>query len=198
MLVRARTVVRTGWDVGGRKATPRSCSTLQLKRRRGDDCGVARTLTWLCDVNRRLGLSREGIQQGKEAVEIYERLCDTIGQANCWNHLALALHNDNQLDAASRAINLVLEKGQDSLVCESHPALGAVYQYKGETEKAIHHLQTGLEIASALGRHDLIFDIHETLAWVLLNQDKLSEANAHVKQLKLRAADNLHRLGRAT
>ena len=176
--------------------------TLQLERRRGDDCGVARTLIWLCDVNRRLGCSREGIQQGKEAMGIYERLRDTIGQANCWNHLAAALYDDNQLDAAeeaaSRAIDLVSEKGQESLLCISHQALGGVYNSKGEAEKAIQHLQTSLEIASAFDRHDLLFWIHDTLAWVLLDQDKLNDADAHVKQLRLRAADNLDRLGRAT
>ena len=57
--------------------------TLQLERQRRDECRVAETLRSLCDANLILGRCGEGIQQAKEAMEIYERLCDTIGQANC-------------------------------------------------------------------------------------------------------------------
>ena len=54
-------------------------------------------------------------------MEIYERLRDTIGQADCWIDPTMALFDDKQLDgarhAASRAINLVSE-GRESLVCD--------------------------------------------------------------------------------
>ena len=174
--------------------------TLQLERRRGDDRAVAEILRLLSGANRVLGHYGEGIQQAKEAIRICERVCDAIGQADGWNYLAAVLFNDRQLDAAEdaafRAINIVLENGKDSLVCECHQILGWIYDSKGETEKAIHHLETGLEIASAFHRHDHLFWIHFNLVSLFLDQDRFNDANAHVEQLKLRAAENLYYLAR--
>ena len=62
--------------------------TLVLEREKGDDIGVAGTLRFLSSVNRELGLYREGIQQAEEASEIYKRLGDKMGQANCLDDLA--------------------------------------------------------------------------------------------------------------
>ena len=175
--------------------------TLQLERQRRDECRVAETLRSLCDANLILGRCGEGIQQAKEAMEIYERLCDTIGQANCWNNLAFTLFDDGQPeaaeDAAFRAINLVAEKGQESLVCGSHQALGEIYRSKGETEKAIHHLEAGIEIASAFNRHDLLFNLRYTLVSVFLDQQRFDDGNSYLEQVKLHSADHLYHLGMA-
>ena len=175
--------------------------TLQLERRSGDSCRVAETLRLLCTTNRLLGRYDEGIQQAKEALGIYERLHDTTGQANCWNKLAFTLIADGQSeaaeDAAFRAINLASETGQESLVCESHQALGRIYRYTGEAEKAVRHLQTGLEIASTFNRHDLLFDLRYSLVLVWLYQGRLNDASSHIEQAKLHVADNLYNLGKA-
>ena len=193
-------LARLFYWVGNREEEKRLLThTLQLGRRRRDDYRVAETLRFLCDANRVLGHYGEGIQQGREAIGIHERLCDRIGQANCWNYLAFALSDDKQLDAAEdaafRAISLVPEKGQESLVCESHQALGEIYRSKGETEKAIHHLETGLEIAFAFNRHDLLSDIHNDLASLFLDQRRFNDANTHAEQFKSCSADNLYNLG---
>ncbi|KAF9791096.1 hypothetical protein BJ322DRAFT_425458 [Thelephora terrestris] len=173
--------------------------TLELERRRGDHSRAAETLRFLCNANRMLGHREEGIRRGKEAIEIHKRLYDTIGQADCWNYLGMALFENGQLDAAedaaSRALNLVSEKSQGSLVCKSHQLFGFVYDSKGEREKAIHHLETSLKIASAFDRHDYLFWIHWSLVEVFCNQGRLDDANTHAEQLKLRAADNLYHLG---
>ncbi|KAF9791098.1 hypothetical protein BJ322DRAFT_1208324 [Thelephora terrestris] len=175
--------------------------TLTLERRRGDDCKVAETLKFLCEANRMQGHRGEAIQHVKEAIEINERLRDTIGQANCWNDLAFALFDDRQVDAAEdaafRAINLVSEKAQESLVCNSHQLLGMVYNSKGEVEKAIHHFETGLEIASSFNRHDYLFWLHYGLVDTFYTHRRYDEANTRIEQLKFRAADNLYYLGRA-
>ncbi|KAF9791097.1 hypothetical protein BJ322DRAFT_1104759 [Thelephora terrestris] len=175
--------------------------TLRLERRRGDDCRVAETLKLLCNVNRTQGHRGEAIRQAKEAIEIHERLFDPIGQADCWNHLAIALVRDRQVnaaeDAAYRAINLVSEKAQQSLLCESHQVLGIVYDSKGEVEKAIHHFETGLEMASSFNRHDHLFWLHYGLVDTFYNHSRFDKANAGIEQLKFHAADNLYYLGRA-
>jgi hypothetical protein len=48
------------------------------------NCGTL-ILVSLADVNRLLGLREEGMQRGKEALEIYKQLGDTLGQAQCLN-----------------------------------------------------------------------------------------------------------------
>lgn len=113
--------------------------TLELWRRQGNDSKVAQTLRCLADVNRLLRLHKEGIQQAKKALEIYEWIDDTKGQTRCLKDLALVLFSDKQLDAAenaaSRAINLVPEKGQEHSLCVLHRILGKIYQSKGENRK---------------------------------------------------------------
>ena len=131
---------------------------LTLARERGDDALVAQTLRLLADANRWLNLCKEGIEQAKEASEIYEKLGDAMGQARCSNNLARLLLNDGQLDlaedAASRTIGLIPEKGNEYLVSQSNRLLGDMYHSKGEKEKAIHRFQKALEIASRFDRQE--------------------------------------------
>ena len=69
----------------------------------------------------------EGIPQVKEALEICEQLNDVSGQAHSLHYLVRLLHSDDQLGAAevaaSRAIDLLPEKGKQLLICKSHRLL---------------------------------------------------------------------------
>jgi len=116
---------------------------LKLWRERGNDYQVARTLGCLSDANRMLGLNEEGMRRVEEGLKIYERLGDTAGQAGCLKDLAFLLHDDNQLDAAeqaaSRAIDLLPEKGEQFLACRCRRILSDICHTKGQKEKAIHH-----------------------------------------------------------
>jgi len=174
---------------------------LQLWRERGGDYWVAFTLRRLSDANRLMGLHEEGIQQAKGALEIFEQLGDTVEQAECLKDLAFLLCGDKQLDAAeeaaSRAIDLIPEKGHQSLVCESHHILGKIYYSKGEREKAIHHFEVALGIASSFNWHDPLFWIHHSLAWLFLGEDRFNDAHAHVEQAKSHAVNDTYKLGRA-
>ena len=104
--------------------------TLKIQRERGDDRGVARTLRHMSRANTHTGLNNEGVQLVEEASEILERLGDTVGQALCLKDLAWSLYSNKQFDAAedaaSRAIDLLSEKGEQHHVCESHRLLGHV------------------------------------------------------------------------
>ena len=175
---------------------------LKLGRGQGSDYQVAKTLGWLSDANRLLGQYEEGIRQVEEALEIFERLGDTAGQASCLKELALLLYEDEQLDAAeeaaSRAINLFPGKGQESLVCQSHRVLGDVYFSKGEREKAIHHFEVALGIASPLHWSDELFWIHCSLAWLFLDESEFNDAHAYIEQAKSHAGEHTYCLGGAT
>jgi tetratricopeptide (TPR) repeat protein len=178
--------------------------TLKLERRRGNDSQVAATLRHLSEANRFLFLPKEGIRQIEEALEIVERIGDAIEQAEGLNKLAWLLVDDRRLDAAekaaSRAIDLLPEKGQEYLVCDLHQVLGLINRSKRERKKALHHYETSLGIASPFNWHLSLFWIHYGLARSFGDGGELNDESAHIKQAKAHAIDGgrQYELGRAT
>ena len=175
---------------------------LELQRERGVDRPVAMLLTELSRSNRHMGLHKEGIEVVKEALEIFKRLGDTTSQAECLIDLAFSLCSDKQFsaaeEAASRAIGILPEKGEEYWVCRSHCALGDIYRSTGEVEKAIHQNEVALEIASSFNWHDLLFWAHYKQAGLFHNAGRLDDAQVHVEQAKSHAANNARHLGYAT
>ena len=175
--------------------------TLKLERERGNDGQVALILSNLSDANRELGFFNEGIGQAREALGIYERIGNVEKQGYCLTGLAWLLRDDIQLDAAegsaSRAIKILPEKGEEHRVCESHRALGAIYHFKGEKEKAINCFETALTIASPFGWSVELFWIHHGLAELFRDQDDFDNAHLHVEQAKTYTVDDRYLLGRA-
>ena len=111
---------------------------LELEKEREGDYEVAEILRFLSFANRALGLYEEGIQQGREALEIYKRHGNIEGQASCLKETAGLLYESKQLDAAeetaTRAIDLLPEKGEEFQTCQFHTLLGNIYRSKGERE----------------------------------------------------------------
>jgi len=173
--------------------------TSRLCRERGDDSWVALTLRRLSDINRQLGLCGEGIQQAKEALEIYERQGDENEQATCLHQIASLLYDDDQFEAAEetvlRAINLL--KGDQFLTCQCHRILGNIYRSKDETEKAMDHYETALGIASSFNWQYSLFWTHYGLAQLFLNQGRFDDAHAHAGHAESHAVDEPYTLGRA-
>ena len=174
---------------------------LSLWREQGDERQVADALRSLSDASRLVCLYEDGIEQAKEASEIFERLGDTAHQAECLTNLAYVLRDDKQLDAAeeaaSRAIDLLLEKGDQFLVCNGHRVLGDIYDSKDDTEKAIHHFEKAIEIASSLNLDDQLFWVHYSLAELFFKQGKFDDAHAHIERAKPHAVNDPYDLGRA-
>jgi len=172
---------------------------LNLLREQGDDSLVSFTLAELSSVNQAIGLYKEGTQQAREASEIFERLGDTVAQAGCLIKLALPLRLDKQLDAAEeavlRALDLLPEEGHRFRVCESHRALGNIYQSKGDTEKAIHHYEVAIGIASPFAWHDALFWLHYELARLLRGEGRFNDVHAHIENAKLHTASSAYHLG---
>ena len=173
---------------------------LELQRRRDNDIWVALILRQLSGANQFLSLPEEGIRQAKEALEIYERIGDASNQARCLNDLAWLLFSNEQLDAAehtaSRAIELLPEKGGESDTCQLHRLLGKIHKSKGQKEKAIHHFQTALEIASPINLDGEIFWNHCNIAGLFLDEDKFDDANAHIERAKSHSTNNPYELAR--
>ena len=53
---------------------------------------------------------------------------------------------DRTLEAAARATDVLPEKGQELLPCQSHRFLANVYRVERRREKAIHHFQAALKL----------------------------------------------------
>ena len=172
---------------------------LRLERERRNDDRVALTLRNLFDVNRVLGLYEEAIQQGEEAMEIFERVGDMRERAWCSSLLATLFLEDNQPDVAEetaiRTIKLLPEEGEEPGLCELHRTLGCIYRSRGEREKATHHLQTALKIASSFNWDESLSSIHFDLAMLFHDEDELDNAHAHMEQAKLHMVDNTYELG---
>ena len=174
---------------------------LELQRGRDDDLQVAQTLMALSDANRVLNFTKEGIQQVEEALEIYKRAGSMTGQGDCLSRLAWLLLGDMQLDAAenaaSDAINLLSGKGRDYTVVGLHRALGQIHHLKGEKEKAIHHFNTAIEIASLNDWLDEQFTSNLEMARLFLNEREYDNANAHIERAKSHSFGHVYKLGRA-
>jgi tetratricopeptide (TPR) repeat protein len=112
------------------------------------------------------------------------------------------LRGDNQLDASEEAafrwIDLIPSKGQEIQVCQSHRFLGNVYHSKNEREKAIHHFEISLKIASDFKWGDQLFWINRSLAQLFLSEQRLDDANTHIERAKSYVGENAYNLGRAT
>ena len=117
-------------------------------------------------------------------------------------NLAILLRTDEQLDAAeeaaSNAIDILPEKGRELQVCEGHRALGSIYHQKDKTEKAIHHFEIALAIASSLGCRPELIRIHISLADLFFEECRLDDAHAHVEQAKSRAVNDPYLLAHAS
>ena len=161
---------------------------LKLWRERGDDLNVAQTLDALASGDLSMGNNTEAMRHAKEALEIYERLNDTAGQADSLQSLALAFANDNQLDAAekaaNRAINLHSGEPKPSRVCFHHYILAQIRYSQGETEAAISHYDTALEIASSSNLQGHQAFICQALVGTLLKQERFEDVQVYLERLK--------------
>ena len=138
-----------------------------------------------------------------EVLEIYiqKQLGDTLNQVKCLISLALTLHNDRQLDAAeevaSRAIKLLPEKGQQLKLCHSHHILGDIYCSKSDTERAIHHSEVALGIATSLSLSQEQFWVHISLATLFFGKRGFDAAHAHAERAKSHVLNDPYNLAHA-
>jgi len=173
---------------------------LELQRERGDGYQAAETLRLVSLVNQDLCLFKEGIQQVKEALGIYEQLDDITGQARSLQLLAALLYDDNQIDAAGEAASCAIDllaEGDQYTICECHRTLGKICRSKGETERAINHFETALGIASSFGWNDRLFWIQYDLAELFFDRGRFDDAHQGLERAKSHAINDSYRLGRA-
>lgn len=171
---------------------------LKLWRDRGDLYQVASMSIFLSDVNRLVSSLEEAIQLAKGASEIFRQLEDTARHAQCLSLLARLLLEDNQVymaeETACRAISLLPANGEQVIVYQCHPVLSSIYCNKGNREKVIEHLEVALEIASSHNLHREAFWAHKPPVKLFADGGIFDDANAHLEQAKLHAANNASNL----
>ena len=174
--------------------------SLRLWRERKVDYWVAEALIDLAEANRVLNLLEEGIQQAREALDIFRRLGKAEKQALCWVILALSLDQDKQLDAAEETATCAMDlfEDRDQLqLGQCHKILGRIHQSKGDREKAIHHFEASLRIASVLNSHNYLCKAHLSLADLYLEENKPNDAHPHIEHAKAHAGNDEILLGLA-
>ena len=72
--------------------------------------------------------------------------------------------------------------------------LGNIYRAKGNAEKAIHHFEIALEIASSYNWHDQLFRIHLSLTQLFSGED----AHTHVERARSHAVNEPYNLALAS
>ena len=172
---------------------------LRLWRERGDEYWAARALHLLASANRMLGFYEEGIQQAKEALGVLERFDNKVDRAAALTALARLLLDNKQLDEAEEAtirLNL-LEGGSGFSLCQSHRTLGDISCARRDKEKAIHHYNLAIKIASPSNWHDQLFWIHHSQAIMFRVEGEFNNAHAHIKQAKQHAVYDNYYLGHA-
>jgi len=172
---------------------------VDLWRERGDDHQVAQTLIYLSFVNTVTGFYAEALRQAEEAFQISKQLGGAVEQVGSLVGLAWALHRNKQLDAAeetvSRAIDLLPEEGEELLTSQCHRILGEIYRSKGNTAKAVSHLEIALGIASPLNWSEELFWVHSSLARLYLAQGRADDAHTHIEHFKSYPVVNVYHLG---
>ena len=194
-----------GWllDVVGNflEEKPLLHHALKLWEERGDKVWVARTLMELSDANRALGLYKEGIEEAKKALQLYEQLDNTPGKAMSLKQLAWLWCGDEQLDkaeeTAEQAINLFLEADDQFEVCKTYRILGDICESKNETEKAIKHFEAAIETGTSGKWPGQLFRGHYSLAKLLHKQGRLGDAYVHVQHAKSSIVNEDYSLARA-
>lgn len=175
---------------------------LKLWGGQGNNLWVAQALYSISDANRLLGLWKEGIPQAEEAMENFKQFNHIHGQAKSWQLLALLFQADDQLDAAeqaaSQAINLLQDKGEEFGVCQCYRILGDIYHSRNEIEKAISHFETALRIGSSFNLSYHLFWSHHSLAQLFSEQGRFNDAHAHIECAKPHAINDTYLLGHVT
>ena len=181
-------------NTAGRKRT--LIHGLGLWRKGEHDHQTADTLVELADANRKMGFYKEGIQQAREGSEIFGQFGNKEKQAHCLMVLALLLCHDEQLDAAEEAASHAIDLSEDRFnLCQSHRTLGEIHQFKGNTEKAIHHFEKSLQIGSPLGYDRPLCKTHLFLAHLFTAEGKFNDAHIHIEHAKSNVGNDMFLLG---
>jgi tetratricopeptide (TPR) repeat protein len=108
--------------------------------------------------------------------------------------------SDSQLGAAegaaSQAIGLFTDLGEQFEVCQGYLILGIVCHSKGKIEEAITHFEAAIGIVSSFNYHAQLFWNGYSLVDLFFDEERFDEAHVHVERAKSHAVDDAFLLGR--
>ena len=125
-----------------------------------DDDGARRALALrLLAVNRwRVGDTEAAARAADDALELYEAMADSTGEAETLNVLCmvyndLGLHRD-ALEHAIRALRVARAMHDRRLECWALNRVGVSYEFLDDPRLALQYVQQALDLARELPRHD--------------------------------------------
>ena len=72
-----------------------------------------------------------------------------------------------------------------------------IYAIPRGRQKAIHHFEVALGIASSFGWQDALFWVHYSLAWLFIDQDWFDDAQTHIERARSYTNNHAFYLGLA-
>jgi len=81
--------------------------------------------------------------------------------------------------------------------CRCHRVLGNIYHSQDKTERAIHHFELALGIASSSDWHKELFWIHFSLVELFSREGSFNDAHTHIERAGSHADNNPYLFARA-
>ncbi|MQA81623.1 MAG: tetratricopeptide repeat protein [Streptosporangiales bacterium] len=149
--------------------------------RAGDDVGLASMHFLLCDAAYQRRDDAGSVAHGRQAVELFARAGDRLGEAAAWHNLGgaydIADRHDEAIACVERAVAMFAVDEPD-LATRARAGLGSLRAKIGQLAEATAELETVLEIVSSAGAGyaDL------SLGQVLRLCGRLPEATRHLER----------------
>ena len=183
-----------------------SLEVLAIRRELGDLRGQGATLTSVGANYTDLGRYDEALASFQEALSIRTQLGDVQGQSNTWFNIALTYESLEQyalaLEAYDQALRLRQVTGDRPREALTYSAMGTLLAEQDQPELAIVFFKQAVNITEAIrqGLQELSLDLQQSylatvtdtyrqLADLLLQQDRVLEAQHVLDLLKVRELD---------
>lgn len=147
----------------------------------GDDVGLASMHFLLCDAAYQRRDDAGAVTHGRQAVELFARAGDRLGEAAAWHNLGgaydIADRHDEAIESVERAVAMFATVDAD-LAVRARAGLGNLRAKTGQLAEATEELERVLEVGSSAGAGyaDL------SLGQVLRLRGRLTEATRHLER----------------
>lgn len=166
------------------KSTSLFDSSLTIKKSLNDELGEAACYSFLGLNNSFMGNYSVAISYIQKSITIREKAGDKRGLANSYLNLYRIYYGmgetEKALSSEFKSLEICSEINDLQCVSGRYTNIGQLYQLKGEYEKALEYQFKALGISNKLGLKIRTALIHENIARVFIQQNKLDKAVTHI------------------
>ncbi|MBL7884002.1 MAG: SpoIIE family protein phosphatase [Bacteroidia bacterium] len=166
------------------KSTALFDSSLTIKKKINDELGEAACYSFLGLNNSFMGNYSIAISFIQKSITIRDKIGDKRGLANSYLNLYRIYYGmgetDKALSSEFKSLEICAEINDLQCVSGRYTNIGQLYQLKGEYNKALEYQFKALDISNKLGLKIRTALIHENIARVFIQQNKLEKAFNHI------------------